>query len=178
MKTYISFIAVMISLIICSCGFNKGALTPMKIFSDNLNKWKPEGFDSKNGVLLIEMIESHKDKQQKRIEDYMAKNYPFKYEFFDGNKSVDSNGKYQNHEIYRFILASKFQIKTGSAESGITKRQMENLRGQSFPSQPVSIASYDFNFIDRLNNKTYPKTGISSSNAVITLKEIIKTILK
>ena len=44
--------------------------------------------------------------------------------------------------------------------------------------QFLLIASYDFNFIDRLNKKTYPKTGISSSNAVITLKEIIKTILK
>jgi hypothetical protein len=175
-KNYLFFV-IILSVFAYGCGSSKKALTPMKIFSGNLNGWKPEGVDAKNGILLVEKIKSHKDKQHKRIAAYMAKHYPYKYEFFDGDSQLDY-GKYKDTGIYKFVLASNFRVKTAQAPN-TNYTQMERSTGvREVGSHQLSVASYDFYFIDRQSGKTYPKTGISSSNALITFKEIIKIILK
>jgi len=184
MRIFLSFIAIILIVGVCGCGSSKStiATTPMKNFQGNLNGWKPQEFDPKNGILLIEKVKSRKNKEQKKIEAYLEKNYPYKYEFFDNGTTIEKIEmiqKYNDKHSYRFVLRSTFEVKIFEDHtSQSSRRSTEKLTGQVYLSQPSHIDSYDFYFTDRINNKKYSKSGISSSDAILTFKKIIENILK
>lgn len=99
------------------------------------------------------------------MEDFMAKNYQFKYEFVDTRDLEANSNKYADKNIYRFVLVNsidRWSVNRTSAQG----------------SSSSNLVVFDFNFIDRLNNKTYPKSGIPSSWASMTFKKVIETCLK
>lgn len=139
-----------------------GCVSPMKSFNTNSNGWKPSDFKPQNGILLIERVTPKA--QQKKIEDYMAKDYPFKYEFVDIKDLEANEKKYADKNTYRFALVYSYSTQT-LHENDITRK-------------PLNVGAFDFNFIDRLNNKEYPKSGIASSWSSMTFKKIIQTCLE
>src|SRR5215213_6144676 len=147
-------------IMILTYGCTTSMNSSMKTFTANSNGWKPADFKPENGVLLIQRVARPKA-QQRKIEDFMAKNYPFKYEFVDTRDLKDDGNKYADKNIYRFALVNSMDQWTVNRTSG---------QGTSSSSTVV----FDFNFIDRLNNKTYPKSGIPSSWASMTYKKIIQ----
>ncbi|MDI9363459.1 MAG: hypothetical protein QM541_00810 [Flavobacterium sp.] len=161
MKQIISIITVAILVTIGSC------TTPMTTFKSNANGWKPNDFDPNNGVLLIEKITRPK-LEQKKIEEYMLKNYPYRYEFVDAADLKGSNKKFEDKNVYQFALVSTYKI-INIHEGKIDKTGFK---------KPLNVGIFDFNFIDRLNNKVYPKSGIYSSWASMTFKKIIETCLE
>ena len=157
MKTQNFLFAALIMVLTYGC--TTAMQSSMQSFTTNSNGWKPADFKPENGVLLIQRITRPKG-QQRKIEDFMAKEYPFKYEFVD-IKDIESNNKYADKNIYRFALAYSY---SNRVMNGATK--------------PSYYVAFDFNFIDRLNNETYPKSGIESSWASKTFKKIIQNCLE
>lgn len=161
MKQHILVMTIAILVTICSC------TTPMQTFTSNSNGWKPNDFVPSKGVLLIEKITWPKN-QQKKIEEYMIKNYPYKYEFVDVPDLTGSNKKFEDKNIYRFALVSSYK----------TKNLNEGKMDANGFEKPLNVGAFDFNFIDRLNNKEYPKSGIYSSWASMTFKKIIEACIE
>jgi len=135
----------------------------MKTFSTNSNGWNPDNFIPAQGILLIEKITWPRN-QQKKIEEFMAKSYPYKYEFVDFKDLSEDNKKFEDKNIYRFALVSSYTNHT--------------MHQNDASQRPVNVGAFDFNFIDRLENKEYPKSGIFSSLASMTFKKIITTCLE
>lgn len=154
MRKKFLFIAAIIILIIAGCN------SPKKIFNSNSNGWLPADFNPKTGVLLIQS--AWPDKQQNKIEKFMKETYPYKYEFVGSRNSIDSNSKYSDKNTCRFILANAWSSKT-----------MNYMQ----PNQ-IDVHTCDYNFIDRLNNKNYPASGIAASYPSMVLEPIITKILK
>ena len=161
MKPQILLFAALI--IVLTYGCTTAMNSSMKTFTANSNGWKPADFKPENGVLLIQRLTWPKA-QQRKIEDFMAKNYPFKYEFVDIKDMEANSSKYADKNIYRFALVNSMDRWTVTKTSG---------QGTSSSNTIV----FDFNFIDRMSNKTYPKSGIASSWASITFKKIIQACL-
>ena len=136
-----------------------------------LPKWLPPDFDPKNGVLLIEKTSAPgQGKAQKNIEEFMAENYPYKYEFVsvgmgEGDKepTVGPDEKYADKNTYRFLMTSSV-----TAVKGMPSGNGHQTQGSFF----------DFSFIDRLENKAYPQTGSSTSWAAQAFKRIMAKVLK
>lgn len=157
MKRILYVVTIALLVLFCSCG------SPMKSFTSNNNGWKPNDFVPSKGVLLIERINRPKA-QQKKIEEFMAKEYSYKYEFIDAKNLQENPDKYADKNIYRFALMSSLSF------SNIHENQ---------PSRSaLNVGSFDYHFIDRANNKVYPNSGIGSSWASMTFKKIIKTCLE
>lgn len=139
-----------------------GSTTPKKAFDDNSNGWLPADFSPKNGTLLIERVTTPKA-QGEKIEAYMEKNYPYKYEFVnEGQWETDS--KYEDKESYPFVLVLSVNY----------YQRVDSRTGRT----GVRYSSFDFNFVDRVNDKPYPPSGISSSWASMTFEAIIKKVLE
>ena len=143
-------------LILSSCA------SPMKTFDSNSNGWKPKDFVPSKGILLIEraMIKN----QQRKIEEYMAKEYSYKYEFVDAKDLSANAAKYNDKTLYRFALVSSYST--------------HNVHQSNMSQKSLNVTAFDYNFVDRLNEKDYPSSGIASSWASMTLKKIIETCLK
>jgi hypothetical protein len=142
--------------------FAGASFSQMKAFKENSNGWRPADLKLEEGVLLIEKV-SWPKKQQKKIEEFMEKKYPYKYEFVDA-KDLNDSTKFSDKNTYKFALMCTYSSKT----------MHENQPNQ----RPLNVGTFDFNFIDRLNNKAYPKSGIFSSWASMTFKQIIETLLE
>jgi hypothetical protein len=134
-----------------------------------LPKWLPPNFDPKNGILLIEKAPAYLP-GQKKIEKYMEKNYPYKYEFVtlglagNSNESTIFNAeKYTDKNIYRFIM-----VNSSTIIKGIPKSDGHQSQG----------SLYDYAFIDRLNDKAYPATGSATSWPNQAFERIMSKILK
>ena len=156
MKRLGTLAAIAIVIMIAGCG------SPMKAFNTNSNGWKPADFVPANGILLIER--TWPKNQQKKIEAFMAKSYPYKYEFADTKDLSAGNSRYADKNIYHFALVcsySSHDIHQGDASQ-----------------RPLQVGAFDYNFVDRLKDKEYPKSGIASSWASMTFKKIIETCLK
>ena len=156
MKKLIAVLSIIAALVIYSC------TTPMKSFNSNSNGWKQNDFIPSKGILLIE--KSIPKNQQKKIEEFMAKNYPYKYEFIETKDLSQMDTKYQDKTLYRFALVSSYST--------------HNIHQLDIGKRALDVTEFDFNFLDRLNNKEYPKSGIASSWASMTFKKIIETCLK
>jgi hypothetical protein len=162
MKTFISSF---LSVVILTIGF----VASVNAQDVKLPKWLPPDFDPKNGILLIERAPAYLP-GQKKIEKYMEKNYPYKYEFVtigtegDGKESVIFNAeKYSDKNIYRFIM-----VNSSTIIKGIPKSDGHQSQG----------SLYDYAFIDRLNDKAYPATGSATSWPNQAFERIMAKILK
>jgi hypothetical protein len=175
MKKIIPVFLIIIVLSIYGCGSSAKKLsktpndeTAEKTQAGKLPKWLPKDFDPKNDIILIEKADGG---QQKKIQEFMTADYPYKYEFINmgilkGEKyaSLINADKYADKKVYRFMLVhSMTSIISRQGEVGVTHAQ-----GNIF----------DYNFIDRLNDITYPKTGSTSSWAFKTLRSIINKIIQ
>ncbi|MEP7238354.1 MAG: hypothetical protein ABI685_10830 [Ferruginibacter sp.] len=136
-----------------------------------LPKWLPTDFDPKNGILLIEKANAPgQGKAQKNIEEFMAENYPYKYEFVnigivgdDKEPTIINAEKYTDKNVYRFIMVNS----------------VTSIKGIPNASGHQSLGSFfDYSFIDRLNDKAYPPTGSSTSWANQAFKRIMAKIIK
>jgi hypothetical protein len=137
--------------------------------AQKLPKWLPQDFDPKNGILLIEKAPSYVP-GQKKIEKYMEENYPYKYEFVtiglvgDSKESTIFDAeKYADKNVYRFIM-----VNSSTVIKGIPRSDGHQTQGSTF----------DYSFIDRLNNKAYPATGSSTSWPNQAFGRIMSKILK
>ncbi len=135
-----------------------------------LPKWLPPDFDPKNGILLIERANTPGVPGQKKIEEFMEKEYPYKYEFVEiaivnGDKepSIVNEEKYSDKNLYRFVMVNSVSIIKGMPKAD---------------GRQSSGSIFDYSFIDRLNNKAYPQTGSSTSWPAQAFKRIMGKILK
>jgi hypothetical protein len=151
------FILTLFVLLLSIAGFGQ-----MKTFKENKNGWRPADLKLEEGILLIERVSWPKN-QQKKIEEYMKKNYPYKYEFTDA-ESLSDPSKFTDKQTYKFALVLTYANKTMHANNA--------------NERPLNVGTFDYNFIDRLNGKEYPKTGIFSSWVSMTFKQIIETLLE
>ncbi len=102
--------------------------------------------------------------QQRKIKDFIAKEYQYKYEFVDTKDLTSNVTKYNDKKLYRFALVSSITT--------------HNIHQGDMSQRALNVGAFDFNFIDRLNNKEYPSSGIASGWASMTFKKIIEACLK
>jgi len=125
----------------------------------NGKDWIPADFDARNNILLIQSSLPLKG-QERKMEDYMKKNYPYRYEFVEYRNIMDREGKFADATVYRFVLMNT----SGTIRTG----NMNN------PYASVE----DFYFYDRMKDKRYPATAKGSYKKIVTFKPVINTILK
>jgi hypothetical protein len=125
----------------------------------NGKDWIPADFDAKNNILLIESSLPLRG-QERKMEEYMKKNYPYRYEFVTYREIMEGDGKYENASVYHFALVST---------SGTIRTMNIN--------HPV-VGVQDFYVYDRLKNIRYPATTKGSYKKIVTFKPVINTILK
>jgi hypothetical protein len=138
-----------------------GAKRNISTFKENKNGWLPSTFDPRKNILVIEDDYSSK-KQSEKIEAYLQKNYPYKYEILKGSYAKT----YTDETKYRWIL----------------QQSMENRQTTTTDSKGMVrtryITVYDYNFYDRVENKKFASTGISASWPYQPLSWIVKKIAK
>ena len=156
MKTLVSIFTIAIVALIYGCAM------PMNSFNSNSNGWKPDDFTPGKGILLIQRTVPKS--QQKKIEDFMTEKYGYKYEFVDEADLTNNVEKFADKKIYRFALVSSYRV--------------HDMHQNDMSRRPLKVGVFDYNFVDRLKNKDYPKSGIGSSWASMTFKKIIETCLK
>lgn len=142
-------------------GFFLFGCSPSKMTFSNHAQWLPADFDPKTGVLLVEEVVWPKAQGQK-MKEYMEQNYPYKYAFVSAKELADPGGKYSDKTLYRFAIVNSYK---------------DHIMHEFKPNQ-ITISMTDFNFVDRLNSKTYPKSGKGSSYASVTFKPFINTVLE
>lgn len=139
-----------------------GCAMPMTSFNNNSNGWKPDDFNPGKGTLLIQR--TLPKSQQQKIEDFMKEKYAYKYEFVDVEDLNSNIEKFADKNTYRFALVSSYRV--------------HDIHQNDVSKNSLNVGVFDFNFVDRLKNKNYPKSGIGSSWASMTFKKIIETCLK
>ena len=154
---------------VVTLSFLASCTMPKKAFDNNKNGWLPENFNPKENILLIE--ESKPARQQKKIADYMAKHYPYKYEFVSTKdllpRLIDQSSKTK----YGFALINSWLTYKTSRQTTYNN----NTTGMHY----TTVSAIDYHFVDLANEgKAYPETGIASSYAYTTFSAIIKHILK
>ena len=155
-KTKLSVIAVMGFFIVAI------ASKPSQKTFSNSEKWIPGDFDPKTTTLLVE--EFFSKRVEKKMEDYMAEKYPYKYEFVSLETIKNRQGKYADTKLYKYALifsshtSTQFDVQTH--KPGLT------------------VTGFDYHFYDRALSKDYPATGKASSYANMTFEPVINTIVK
>ena len=109
----------------------------------NGKDWIPVDFDPKNSILLVEKSYSMTS-QEKAMEEYMKKNYPYRFEFVTLSSIKLKSDKYSDTVLYRYALINDSYSLTSS----------------NF-SRP-SVGVHDFRFYDIINAKDYPSPGRGS----------------
>jgi hypothetical protein len=156
-KTKLSVLAVIGFFIIAI------ASKPSKMTFGNSERWIPKDFDPGKTTLLVEKFFISK-RGEKKMEDYMAEKYPYKYEFVPGEVITKREGKYADTKLYKYALmfsshtSTQFDVQTH--KPGVT------------------VTGFDFHFYDRELKKDYPATGKPSSYAHMTFEPVINTIVK
>lgn len=156
MKKYLSIILLGIVLL-------SGCFSPYKNFDKNTRGWKPADFNPGQGILLIEKA-AYSFRQQSKIEQYVKEKYPYKYTFCEKKQLTDKDSDYKDKNVYRWILAFYSDV------ADVHANQMNK--------SPMLVRMADYYFIDRLNDKKYPATGIGSSWPYAVIKKIIENITK
>ena len=114
---------------------NVGKMT----FSDAAS-WIPEDFNPKNGILLIETYPAT-EKFNKDMQDFLAKNYPGRYEIVDKDAIYKKKGKYADTKLYHFAFH-------WGAKSRFDK----------YNTPSINYSNPNGSFYDRSLNKEYPTT--------------------
>jgi len=122
----------------------------------NGKDWIPPEFDPKTSILMI-LETSHG--QDKKMEDYLKKNYPYRYELVRYQDVMDREGKFADAALYRFVLMG-----------ANTSVQRTDNGG--------AVSAHDFYFYDRYRDKKFPATGKGSFSSMTTFKPIINTLAK
>jgi len=152
--------------LLCSC-------TQLKDFNNNSNQWKPKDFDPTVGVLLIQNVDLTNG-QIHRLEKWMKRNYPYKYEFV--KKAYNKDSAYSDRTKYRFALVpskKESDVVSLTPNTGTTNPMSS---GSSYTTIKVNV--YDFNFYDRLKKISSAKSGLFASTVKLPFKTIIKKCLK
>jgi|SRR5687768_1277155 len=149
MKKIIVFLFYSLSLCVLAGCFASG------MSSKNDTKWIPADFDPKNTILLVEKNYSMTP-LEKEIEEYMKKNYPYRFEFALGPSIRLKAGKYSDTVLYRYALV----------------RNSDYIHGGGHASQRE-----DFNFYDMIHDKDYSPSGKQSSKKVDTFKRVVDALI-
>jgi hypothetical protein len=121
----------------------------------NGDKWIPADFDPQKTVLLIERSETM-TAEEKDMDEYMKKTYPYRYEFVTIDKIRNTSEKYPNDTEFRYALVNYlYHLNTSKGPVGVE----------------------DFNFYDRMNAKSYPNSEKGSYKKIVTFKPLINTIV-
>lgn len=159
------FPALLIFLISC---------TSSRLSSNKFNKESiPSQFKCAECILLI--VERDKGKG-KAISNYIRnsfrKNYSGKFEMAT-REEIESNPKYQDNKIYRFILSDRTWTSGGTTMIHKVTQTYTTGPNNSNPSLTGITAttdfrydqsySMDFKIYDRLEEKNYPSIGASSN---------------
>jgi hypothetical protein len=140
-----------------------GSNSSKKAFMSNSNHWLPDDFNPNKGVLLVEIAGYRK--QPEKMEACMSKNYPYKYQLISLDDLKAST--YADKNTYRFILKSIVQehyTDTYNASTGRTDH--------------MHTTGFDFYFYDRLNEKSYSKSGAEFGWPAESLEKIVKKIVE
>ena len=157
------FPAILIFLISC---------TSSRMSSNKFNKESiPPQFKCAECILLI----AERDKG-KAINNYIRnsfrKNYTGKFEMAT-QEEIESNPKYQDNKIYRFILSDRTWTSGGTTMVNKVTQNYTTGPNNSNPSLTGTTSttdfkydykySMDFNIYDRFEEKGYPSIGASSN---------------
>ena len=165
-----------------------------KVFT-NTKVWLPEGFDTRNTVLLVENfstgmkgnanLKKAEDKVTEEMKAEMQKSYPYKYEFASSDQ-ISTSTKYANTDVYRYVIIDI---------NGSTPTHMGNTTAPSSSSNPNNPSTYrggaqntggmkygssvnDLFIYDRKLDKSYPPTGHSQGYVVPILRPMMNTIVQ
>jgi hypothetical protein len=90
------------------------ACSPKNMSYSDFDKWIPNDFDPNNCILLIQKHPLN-DKQNKRMEAFLEKNYPYRYEVVDAGLIYGGLGKYIDRSLYKYSISWKFESNYSAA---------------------------------------------------------------
>jgi hypothetical protein len=111
-----------------------------KAFSDAEN-WIPPGFNPNNGVLLISSHPHNKEMRNKKMINWLQKNYPYPYEIGEKKEIYGDNEKYPFVVIWR---VNELNVSAQNSNGTNSTTNHYELYGQ---------------FQDRSTGKVYPITS-------------------
>jgi hypothetical protein len=128
-----------------------------KIAFGNGDKWIPADFDAKNSVLLIQEA-GYIDSRQKKVANFMKKEYPYQFEIIPLYDTV----RFPDKAKYRFMLLSVNQ----------------KIAAPGTPGFNNFVNVTDFCFYDRLTGIRFTPLKKGSAGEFTTFRPVIKTIVK
>lgn len=161
------FSILLLSIVLASCNTSKMTFS-------NVDKWLPKDFDPEKTILLVQHCGNPDGKFNRDMQAYMKKKYPYRFQFTSLKMIQARDGKYADTTLYRYALLWNHESKTNY------RYGTNDMYGRSQPhgySRQRSVAN-DFSFYDRLNEKSYPKTGKGSSFPTTTFKPVINSIVE
>lgn len=158
MRSFSNYLFALIALLlIASCSTSNKAL-------NNGDKWIPAEFDPNTTTLLVQAWDGlGKAKGLSEQKKLMAEKYPYKYEVVSLANIKNRSGQYADTKKYRWALQSTVTYNRIATEGGKSSQ---------------TVANRDFNFYDRLNDKSYNSTGRSKGSFKRTLTVVLNTIVK
>ncbi|HUR66853.1 MAG TPA: hypothetical protein VMZ03_10955 [Chitinophagaceae bacterium] len=136
---------------------------PSFVYSQKANEDAvPAEFKCTGCVLLI--IE--KDRKtppfgfNKYVEKTFKKDYSGEFEIVTW-KDIDTNTKYQDKSVYRFVLADRID---NSKTPGMVATP-NSVNGKDFQQQSTFSFSIQYKLYDRKEDKAYPSMGVYSNSA-------------
>lgn len=131
--------------------------------SSNTNQWLPSDLNPGVGILLVQKMPIA-PRAERKIEEYVAEHYPFKYEFVD-LKTIDSyKDKYKDTTIYRYAL----RLSNHTTYYTNTDGSRSNMR----------TSGWNYYFYNRTTGKRYPEFQRSYGDPLKILIPGIKTIVE
>lgn len=132
----------------------------------------PKEFGNPEQVLLLEKRTHGITKGQinRRLERSFKKSYSGKYEMAS-KEEIDSNPKYADKNIYRFVLSDVVWANYGpstrtTAASGVTTFNYQN------------AYRLDYHLHDRMSSTNYPDMGVSSNSFPKAIKRVSAVLNK
>lgn len=166
-------VGVMLAFISQGC-FPSKQKASQKVFS-NGESWIPSGFEPRNTVLLVQLLNEDVansgwrmkfQKWNNEMKEYMQEKYPYKYEFVSADEIEYKGKKFSDYQKYPYGLMISDGTVTyygGAAGTG--------------PQNKNTQAVFDYYFLNRATGEKYPRTKKHSSNPVMTFMPVINTIL-
>ena len=156
----------------------------LKIFK-NTSLWLPEGFDSRNTILLIKTfstgrstdpdLEAAEDEVTDDMKFEMQRLYPYKYEFVRGNE-VSSNHKYANTDVYRYVIMESNGGTSMPSTSYVNTQNPNSAQRYRTGDKNFGLSVHDFHIYDRKLDKSYSPTGHPTNTIQPVFSNMINTI--
>jgi hypothetical protein len=90
------------------------ASSPKNMSYSDSDKWIPNNFDPNSSILLIQKHPLN-DKQNKKMEAFLEKNYPYRYEVVNEGFIYGGLGKYIDRSLYKYAISWKFESNYSAA---------------------------------------------------------------